>query len=47
MAFPPNDVVTNFRQFILSIKRATGHSKDPDAPASDRKLQSGRHSKSF
>ena len=30
MAFPVGDVETNFRQFIASVKRATGNAKDPD-----------------
>jgi hypothetical protein len=44
MAFPINDVENNFRQFIVSVKRATGNAKDPDAV--DRKVQNsgGRHS---
>ncbi|KAF8203903.1 ribosomal protein L1-like protein [Pholiota molesta] len=43
MAFPINDVENNFRQFIVSVKRATGNAKDPDAV--DRKVQNsgGRH----
>jgi large subunit ribosomal protein L1 len=38
MDFPVEDVVTNFNQFITSVKRATGNAKDPDA--ADRKLRS-------
>ncbi|KAF9486378.1 ribosomal protein L1 [Pholiota conissans] len=43
MAFPVSDVENNFRQFIVSVKRATGNAKDPDA--TDRKVQNsgGRH----
>ena len=37
--FPVDDVVTNFRHFITSVKRATGNVKDPDA--ADRKSSSG------
>ena len=39
MHFPVEDIVTNFRHFITSIKRATGNAKDPDA--ADRKLNAG------
>lgn len=39
MHFPVEDIVTNFRHFITSVKRATGNAKDPDAV--DRKLNSG------
>ncbi|KAF4611951.1 hypothetical protein D9613_004166 [Agrocybe pediades] len=38
MDFPMEDVVTNFRQFLSSVKRATGNSKEQDA--GDRKLKS-------
>lgn len=38
MHFPLEDIVTNFRHFITSVKRATGNAKDPDA--ADRKLNS-------
>ncbi|KIM47589.1 hypothetical protein M413DRAFT_15758 [Hebeloma cylindrosporum] len=38
MDFPVEDVVTNFNQFITSVKGATGNGKDPDA--ADRKLRS-------
>ncbi|KAF8910043.1 ribosomal protein L1-like protein [Gymnopilus junonius] len=37
MDFPMDDVVTNFRQFLTSVKKATGNSKDPEA--ADRKLK--------
>lgn len=30
-----DDVVTNFRQFLTSVKKATGNSKEPEA--ADRK----------
>ncbi|PPQ77003.1 hypothetical protein CVT25_014820 [Psilocybe cyanescens] len=36
MNFPVDDVVNNFRQFLLSVKRATGNSKEPET-AADRK----------
>ena len=39
MHFPVEDIVTNFRHFITSVKRATGNARDPDAV--DRKLNSG------
>lgn len=39
MHFPVEDVMTNFRHFITSVKRATGNAKDPDAV--DRKLNAG------
>jgi hypothetical protein len=39
MHFPVEDIVTNFRHFITSVKRATGNAKDPDAV--DRKLNPG------
>ncbi|KAF8963941.1 ribosomal protein L1-like protein [Flammula alnicola] len=38
MTFPVTDVETNFRQFIASVKRATGNAKDTDA--AERKLKS-------
>lgn len=38
MSFSKEDIVNNFTQFILSVKRATGNARDPDA--SDRKLMS-------
>ena len=36
MHFPVEDVVTNFRHFITSVKRATGNARDLDA--AERKL---------
>lgn len=30
MSFPMEDVVNNFRHFLLSVKRATGNSKESD-----------------
>ncbi|KAJ3512510.1 hypothetical protein NLJ89_g3477 [Agrocybe chaxingu] len=38
MQFPVEDVVTNVRHFLASVKRATGNSKEADA--ADRKLKS-------
>ena len=38
MHFPVEDVVTNFRHFIISVKRATGNARDLDA--TDRKSNS-------
>ncbi|KDR85632.1 hypothetical protein GALMADRAFT_53656, partial [Galerina marginata CBS 339.88] len=38
MNFPVDDVALNFRQFLASVKRATGNSKDADS--GDRKLKS-------
>ena len=38
MHFPLEDIVTNFRHFITSVKHATGNAKDPNA---DQKLNSG------
>ena len=39
MHFSVEDIVTNFRHFITSVKRATGNARDPSA--ADRKLNSG------
>lgn len=45
MDFPVEDVETNVRLFLASVKRATGNAKDTENADRKAKNASGRHGK--